>query len=180
MVDKEALEYITRCWSAEETNAERIANRKTLIVGLPAGFLAVVGLNADQAIKLVHAAMDSSGGDEAKWNATLATIGVIFLAFGLLFLFVSIGYAIGVGIGAPERAGLASRHLMPGTQLPALAVATESKAREIAFEKAVAASAVLHNLNAQVENRLSVACEWLLSGLVLCFLALLTYAHVVP
>ena len=180
MVDKEALEYITRCWSAEETNAERIANRKTLIVGLPAGFLAVVGLNVDQAIKLVHAAMDASGGDADSGNCTLATDGVIFLPFGLLFLFVSIGYAVGVGLGSPERAGLASRLLMPGAQLPALAVAGPDKAREIAFEKAVAASAALHNLNAQVENRLSVACEWLLSGLVLCFLALLIYAHVVP
>lgn len=182
MVEREALDHVTRCWAAEETNAERIANRKTLIVGLPAGFLAVVGLNANQVVVLVHVALGSTQPSPrvGEWGADLATFGAIFLGVGLGALFVSVGYAIGVDRKAPERAGLASEHLLPGAELPKLLSTDRAAVEWLAFEKTVAASLRLHELNALVEDRLALACEWLLTGLVLCFLALLIYACVVP
>lgn len=182
MVEQAALNHVTRCWAAEETNAERIAHRKTLIVGLPAGFLAVVGLNAGQVVALLHVALRSTppSARAAEWGADLATCGVIFLGAGLLFLFISAAYALGVGLRPPDRAGLAISHLLPSGRVPALVAANDREGRGIAFELSVEAVNALHRLNAQVESRLALACEWLVGGLALCFSALVIYAGVVP
>lgn len=182
MVEQAALDHVTRCWAAEETNAERIAHRKTLIVGLPAGFLAFVGLNADHVVVLLHVALGSTppAPRVGAWGSDLAAAGVVFLGFGLLALFVSAGYAVGLGRSAPERAGLASQDLLPGAQLPDLLTANREMAQKLAFDKTAAASIRLHKLNTLVEQRLALASEWLVTSLVLCFLALLIYASVVP
>ena len=182
MVEQAALDHVTRCWAAEETNAERVAQRKTLIVGLPAGFLAVVGLNADQVVALLRVALRSTppAARAAEWGADLATCGAIFLGAGLLFLFISASHALGVGLRASEREGLAISHLLPSACVPALVAANEREGRDIAFELSIEGVNTLHRLNSQVETRLALACEWLVAGLALCFSALVIYAGVVP
>jgi hypothetical protein len=178
-MEKEPLEHAVRCWNAEETNADRITGRKTLIVGVPAGFLAVVGLNARHVTRLFAACLDPQ--QQPSGEQEIAIAGLACLALGLAGFFASICLAIGVRRRDPEQTGLASRYLHPrrGREIVDLAGATDDGARRVAFALALAAARTLHQLNAEVEERLYRAAGWLVFGVSLSFLALLTYAWVV-
>lgn len=176
-MEKEPLEHAIRCWHAEEENARRIAGRKTLLVGVPAGFLAFLGASVDHVEQLVQALSCTASAD--RWWAAL--FGLSTLGVGLLSFFLSVGYAIGVRRGDSEHAWSASRRMHPLTSkaITLLASADEKEARRIAFTRTIAAARTLLDMNRDVENRLYQASGWLLSGVAFTFLASLAYYWVV-
>jgi hypothetical protein len=172
-MEQEALEHAIRCWQAEEENARRIAGRKALLVGVPAGLLAFAGARADRIGELLGWALDAHHGQRA-----LAWFALLLLAAGLSCFLASAALAIGVRRSALARTRPASRHLHPisAQALRDFAEADAQGARELAFTRTIAAARGLLESNCDVEQRLFMAGGWLVSGVLFCFLALVAYA----
>ncbi len=177
-MEKEPLEHAIRCWEAEVENAARIADRKTLIIGLPTGVLAFIGLKVELSKVLFHAVLDES---EPSSVRTFAFAGLVGLFVSVAFLFVSVAVAIEVRRRRPAHRGLASRGLHPLTrpEVVSLALADDPTARAEAYRRTVSAARTLLKLNQAVEERLYDALAWLLSGVACTFLTVLAYALVV-
>lgn len=172
-MEREALEHAIRCWHAEEENARRIAGRKALLVGVPAGLLAFAGAQAGRIGALLGQALDP-----AYEHRPLAWFALATLAAGLVCFLASVALAIGVRRSAIARTRPASRHLHPTSAhaLRDFAEADSRGARELAFTRTIAAARGLLESNCDVEQRLFMAGGWLVSGVLFCFLALVAYA----
>lgn len=165
---KVQLEHARFCWAAEEENARRLATRKALIGGVPAGVVAVFGVSVGR-----------SGSLRSEFEALtmLSIFGALSLALAIFCLARSFALAMNVKVSGASSPSLASvgLHMPEALTFQIFADADEELARAEAWIAVTTAVSALHDKNSLERKRLRLALEWLVPGLLFAGLTMLCY-----